>query len=384
MSAIEIRAELARGGDFYLVPLAKVGEVPKLYAQWVSQIVSGTQSAILVYNTAGEESSTELIAAGYQLTRSQQTLLPSGEPYRWTERVLVVRSLAEAKKQFATLSRNIEAAIKALNALTPEPGRGRRQIRTEKQLVEKAEQILVSHGVKPYLRYAFVREEHTTTQYVGPGRGRANRPKRQIRRVRYQITKVTKDEAAISTVFCQMGWKLYATNQPQEKLSFDEAVRLYRAAPRIERHFHLFKDTPIGISPMYVGKDDPIKGLARLLSLSVRLMTLIEIVTRRHLAQHQTTLVGLYEANPNRKTNQPTAVRLLRAFRGVSRVRLATANKDSPYTTPLTDLQRQILSILGISDTIYQMPLHRRGTLESLGRRCGQILAQISHRFARV
>ena len=33
MSAIEIRAELARKGDFYLVPLAKVGGVPALYEQ---------------------------------------------------------------------------------------------------------------------------------------------------------------------------------------------------------------------------------------------------------------------------------------------------------------------------------------------------------------
>ena len=86
---------------------------------------------------------------------------------------------------------------------------------------------------------------------------------------------------------------------------------------------------------MYVKNDDQIKGLCRLLSLCVRLLTLIEIVTRRHLKAHGQTLAGWYEDNPNRQTAQPTAKRLLRAFRGIHRVRLA--NKASPYTTLLTD-----------------------------------------------
>ena len=105
---------------------------------------------------------------------------------------------------------------------------------------------------------------------MGPGRGSANRKKRQVRTTRYQITGVVRDEASITKAFCKMGWKLYATNHKEADLPLDEAVRLYRAAPRIERHFHLFKDTPIGISPMYVRNDDQIKGLARLLSLPLR------------------------------------------------------------------------------------------------------------------
>ena len=49
MSAIEIRAELARKGDFYLVPLAKVGGVPALYEQCLAHMVCGSQPATLIY-----------------------------------------------------------------------------------------------------------------------------------------------------------------------------------------------------------------------------------------------------------------------------------------------------------------------------------------------
>jgi len=123
--------------------------------------------------------------------------------------------------------------------------------------------------------------------------------------------------------------------------------------------------------------DDQIKGLCRLLSLCVRLLTLLEIVTRRHLKADGQTLAGLYEGNPNRQTATPTAKRLLRAFRGIDRVRLA--NKASPYTTPLNDLQRNLLSLLSINVSVYQQSLPVSNLLVNFGRRCGQLLAQLCY-----
>ena len=384
MSAVKIRAELARGGDFYLVPLAKVGDVPKLYNQCIEQIRSPEQQATLIYSTDSQGQPTDLIAAGYQTTRCQQVQLSKEQAYTWTERILVVRSLAEAKKQLATLELSIAKATKGLLALTPEPSRGHRQIRTKAKLIEKADAILAFHRVSDYLCYTYQRKYHVKTQYIGRGRGSRHRPKRQVRTVRYQINAVIRDEAKITTAFCEMGWKLYATNQPETQLPFGEAVRLYRAAPRIERHFHLFKGAPIGISPMYVRTDDQIKGLVRLLSLCVRLLTLIEIVTRRHLAQHQETLAGLYEGNPNRTTASPTAVRLLKAFRGIHQVRFVAKNKGSRDITPLTPLQQKILRMLCISESVYQKPLLQKKKLESMAQFGGEMLAQISVTFNRI
>jgi transposase len=352
MSAIEIRAELERKRDFYLVPLAKVGGVPALYEQCLRLIVCGSQPATLIYASDNESQSPQLIAAGYETTRDQETTLASGETITWQERILVVRSLSKAEKQFATLERNLQQATEEILVLTPDPGRGRQQICTAAELNAKVEAIKATYQVGEYLHYTAECEESVQTRYIGRGRGSANRQKKEIRSVRYQITQVIRDEQAIRQAYCQMGWQLYATNQPQVHLPLDEAIRLYRAAPRIERHFHLFKSAPIGISPFYVRNDDQIKGQARLLSLCVRLLTLIEIVCRRHLKAHGQTLPGLYLDNANRRTAKPTAKRLLRAFRGIHRVRLP--NQVTSYTTPLTDLQQQILSILCITTSIYQ------------------------------
>lgn len=384
MSALEIRAELARSGDFYLVPLAKVGDVPKQVTQWVNDMVTGTQNAVLIYDIDAEGQCTQLIAAGCQTTRCQQVKLPSAKPFIWEERILIVRSVSQAKKQHAALEHRIDDATEALLALTPSPGRGRRQIRRKAELIEKAEAILAKHEVSDCLRYTFVREQSVKTRYIGRGRGSKTRQKRQTRTTRYQITAVQRDEAAITAACCQMGFKVYATNQPEAQLPLDEAVRLYRAAPRIERHFHLFKSAPVGIQPMYVRNDDQIKGLCRLLSLGVRLMTLIEIVTRRYLATHGQTLVGLYEGQPNRQTENPTAKKILQAFGGIHRVRGRPWEKNTGYTTPLTSLQQQILTMLGLDEHIYRTQTNKPNRLQAFGQRCGQILAYFSHTFNHV
>jgi transposase len=351
MSALAIRADIVSEGDFYLVPLAEVGEVPKLLAQSVEGVVFGDQAATLIYDQGGKKDSPRLLGAGYETTRSQ-----SYNPLTWEERLLVIHSPGEAKKEEAILNKRLHEATGALLALTPEVGRGKRQIRSESQLHQKAQAILERFQVQGYLRYNFQRQETTKTQYVGRGRGGKNRPKRTITQVRYVITSVQADETAIKEAIWRMGWRLFATNQTPDQLPIDEAVRLYRNAPRIERHFHLLNDAPVGIEPIYVRCNDQIKGLVRLLSLCVRLLTLIEIVARRNLAQRGEKLLGLYEGNPKRQTDQPTATRLLKAFRQISRVQLSVAGQSIYHLTPLSPLQRQILSILELDDTLYDVP----------------------------
>ncbi len=60
--------------------------------------------------------------------------------------------------------------------------------------------------------------------------------------------------------------------------------------------------------------NEQIVGLTRLLSLVLRLLTLLELRVRHGLAQAQATLEGLYEGQASRATDRPSATRLLKAF----------------------------------------------------------------------
>ena len=52
-------------------------------------------------------------------------------------------------------------------------------------------------------------------------------------------------------------------------------------------------------------RDDQVKGLVHLLSLAVRLLSLIEFVVRRSRQQSGESLKGLYPGNPTRATTRP-------------------------------------------------------------------------------
>jgi transposase len=60
---------------------------------------------------------------------------------------------------------------------------------------------------------------------------------------------------------------------------------------------------------MYVQRDDHATGLMRLLSIALRVLTLVEFVVRRQLAAEGATLAGLYAGNTKRETARPTAAR---------------------------------------------------------------------------
>ena len=63
-------------------------------------------------------------------------------------------------------------ATMALLALTPPPGRGKRQYGDEAALRQAADALLKTHRVEGSLHYQFVRHEQRTLRYVGRGRWR--------------------------------------------------------------------------------------------------------------------------------------------------------------------------------------------------------------------
>ena len=52
------------------------------------------------------------------------------------------------------------------------------------------------------------------------------------------------------------------------------------------------KDRPLGISPLYVRRDDQVVGLARLVTLALRVLTLFEILVRHGQEQQGEKLPG--------------------------------------------------------------------------------------------
>jgi transposase len=348
MAALVTRAEIAAHHDFYLVPLPLTGETATQVESWITAIVEGGQEATLLWE--GER----LLGAGYEFERPLRAL-GAGAPVCWTERVQVVRSPTLAQRHQATLEKRLAAAAQELWALTPAPGRGKRQIRDADTLQAAVARVLERHEVAGLLTATWERHETTVTRYVGRGRGGPERPTRTQVQVRYVLTDVQRNEEAITARRHRLGWRVQVTNAPVDRLPLSQAVRHYRGGWSLERDFHLVKDLPLGLSPLVVWKSEQIKGLTRLPTLALRLLTLVETQVRRGLEQTQEALTGLYEGAPSRTTERPTGTRILQAFARaqITLTHVRRGRRTFWYLTPLSPLHEQLLRHLHLPTSLY-------------------------------
>ena len=148
-----------------------------------------------------------------------------GQPVSWAERVQVVRSRALAQRPQATLAQRLAAAEAALRALTPAPGRGKRQICDEAAWHAAVASVLQRYDVGGLLHVMWERQETAVTRYGGRGRGRPERPTRTMVRVRYVIPGVQRDAIAMAAQRQRLGWRVQVTNAPADRLSRPQAVR---------------------------------------------------------------------------------------------------------------------------------------------------------------
>ena len=220
-------------------------------------------------------------------------------------------------------------------------------------MIAAADAILHKYEVEGLLTYTFERQETRQTKLVGRGRTGPHRPQREVVTVRYQMCAVHRQEEAIAAHSETLGWRAYVTNAPAAHRTLAQAVLAYRDEWLIERGFHRLKGAPLSLDPLFVKRDDQVTGLIHLLTIAVRMLTLIEFVVRRQLKQNQELLTGLIPNNPNKGIDNPTTERLLKAFDNISLTVVHLPDQVIRHVTPLTALQLRILALLGLSYTVY-------------------------------
>ena len=117
--------------------------------------------------------------------------------------------------------------------------------------------------------------------------------------------KAVVDRPAVAAAIGRLGWRVYATNAPPDQLPLSQAVLAYRSQYLVESDMGRLKGHPLSLTPMYLERDDHATGLIRLLSVGLRVLTLLEFVVRQRLAAARTALAGLYAGNPSGRRPAP-------------------------------------------------------------------------------
>jgi transposase len=344
MGALETRAFVQAGGDYYLCPLGLVQFPEDALQSYLAPVWTEEQVLSPIYRQR-EEGRQEQIAEGFERTE-KLTAQVNGQTVSWTERRLVVRSFSLAEKALRGLHARLTHAQAELAALTVRK-RGKKVWREADELRQAVETILARRNVVGLLHVDVEEILHERQLRAYGQRPATIRVEKELR------LQVTVDKQAVQETERTLGWRVYATNQRPKRLPLNQAVLAYRDQYGIEHSFHRLKGKPLSLTPMYLRSDARVKGLIRLLTVGLRVLTLLEFVVRRRLAQAHTALTGLYTDSPKHATTRPTAERLLEAFQGITLTIIHLGDQVHRHVTPLSDLQRRILGLLDLSTEIY-------------------------------
>ncbi|MFN2456339.1 MAG: DUF4277 domain-containing protein [Pyrinomonadaceae bacterium] len=352
MAALATRAQIVAHKDYYLCPLSAL-QMPAAELEQLLEPVFGGQQALQKVFTPPEHGSNskpstkeEPIAGGFVYTARVSGKDLAGTVHCWDERRLVVRSVSFAKSQEKSLRERINRAQKEITALN-ERKQGKPLWRSIEQAQEAASVIAAAHRVGEYLRVEVKRQVQARTK-----RRYGDRPATTVKLEHFAVQS-TVEQHAVAHAIDRMGWRVYATNQPANELSLEQAVWAYREQYLVEQCFGRLKGCPLSLTPSYLQYEHRVVGLILLLTIALRVLVLAQFVARRNLKEQGQKLSGIYAGQPGRQTDSPTTEMILRAFRGVTLSCLTVTGETYWHLTALSNTQKHILSLLGLSSRAF-------------------------------
>ena len=339
------RARIAQAGGIYCFPLPETGQVPQLLQSWVLNPPTALEPIRLPHHAPEDPP----IGVGFEMELGKLWQGPDNpSAFHWSERYLLIHSYALAERQIQALTKRLEKAEAALTKLSA------KLIEDRCKLQNQAQAILKRYRVQKFFSFEFDSLGITDTKHSGH-----NKASKRAKKITEPTVKkhfflnFHRQEQNIQTAIQLAGWRIYVTNAQAEQLPLAQAVAYYRDQWQTEHGFHRFKRGQLPALPIYFQNQDRIVGLMFLLTIALRVFTLMEFVVRRNLQTLNSKLSGLYEGNPRRATERPSAEQMLRAFRNITLYHLPNGASE---ITPLNSLQQRILALMNIPEAIYDFP----------------------------
>jgi transposase len=210
--------------------------------------------------------------------------------------------------------------------------------------------VLRRYRVAQYLRVELVHELAHQFRQTRRGRPGPNtqyqRKSKQHWQVRFSI-----DETAIA--YDRKSDGMYPLLSNDRTLTNAQILEAHKRQPTIEKRFSQSKSV-FEIAPVCLKNEGRIEALFYLYFLVLLVQALIERELRRAMQREQITTLPLYPEE--RATRRPTAEQILRLFSHTTRSVLRHKTQEIRRFDPeLTDIQRQILTLLAVPPSAYRL-----------------------------
>ena len=271
--------------------------------------------------------------------------LPSAELYS----IVWVWSTLLQLRQTHRRQKHLASAIEQLGDLKRRLAAARARLRGAAQIDLEVAQILDRHNVARYLRVKrVVREQHSFKQ-SHRGRPGPDTTFRKITRRRYDI-EWSVDQEAIA--YDQKSDGQYPLLTNDRTLTPAQVLTAHKAQPRIEKRFEQLK-TVHEIAPVFLKNEARIEALFTVYFLALMVQALIERELRQAMAAARIDQLPIYPEQ--RACRRPTTEHILRLFSLAERITVSARGHTLRVFMPeLTELQIQLLALLGVPDSAYR------------------------------
>jgi transposase len=244
--------------------------------------------------------------------------------------------------------KHLASAAEKLTELRQRLASERARLRGAAQIDLQVAQILDRYKVGRYLKVTrVVREEHRFKQ-VTRGRPGPDTEYRRITKRRYDI-EWTVDTQAIA--YDQRSDGMYPLLCNDRSLTPAQVLSAHKGQPRIEKRFEQLKSVH-EIAPVFLKNEARIEALFTLYFLALLVQALIERELRQAMKAANIEQLPLYPEA--RACRRPTTEHILRLFSLAERITvLADGQPLKVFPPKLTDLQRQVLNLLGVPASAY-------------------------------
>jgi transposase len=319
MSGSKNRAYLQNSGQYYLCPLSEV----QCSKKEIKRYLRLEKECESLWTEKGE-----LRAKAFE---TEEVVSEKESASEWLERRIVVYSPKYGESQKEKFERRLEKAKKELEDLL----KAKQGKRIPKELAEveaKVREILKKNRVKECLEVKIEESESGK---------------------KYEIKFEEKTEA-IREAKEIMGWRVYASNAPKEKMSMLKAIECYRKEYRIEAKFNELLNKITALMPIFLQKNERIRALVKVLLLAIKFTSIIQYQVRENLKKANESVNQVYPGNPKRETKEPTIGMIMRTFREITLVKVEENGVIITRITKLTPIQLKFLELMGLNASIYE------------------------------
>ena len=350
LSSLRNRATIQHMGHCYFCPL----QLNNIAAQTLLE--QAMRQALSEPETLQHlEVDSQLLARGLEFSRTQE-LQTSELALPWEERVFLIQSQSfyqserqRLEKQHAQLFKRFQTLSSSLYSTA---------VQAQAALQQKIAAWFEKQPLQPYLQFdLLVEEELKTYSRRETRKGQPRQGSYTRTRYRAKIQNFHIQSQRLETLYHTLGWRLYVSNAPKTRFSWQQAYSQYRFESfGVEDQFRTLKGRSVGIRPLLVHNQTQIQGMTHLLLLALKISALMAAKVRTALAQTTQVLSGIYPGQPKKQTTSPRTATLLH-YVCKQKLILSQVTLSASQTWHLPTLNSTcnlILSCLGFDASIYQ------------------------------